>query len=71
MVLGGLSGGQRTTAELLLAAGAGADRDWASGWDGLTPLDAAVRAAGDAVKGAEEVGAWLRRLGARSAAAQD
>jgi hypothetical protein len=37
-------GGQRATAQLLLVAGA--DRDWVSDWDGLTPLDAAVRAVG-------------------------
>jgi hypothetical protein len=60
-------GGQRATAVLLLDAGA--DRDWASDWDGLTPLDAAMRAAGAGVTGAEEVVAWLRGQGARSAAA--
>ena len=51
-------GGQRATAELLLARGA--DLDWV-GHDGLTPLDAACRC------GAEEVVAWLRERGARSA----
>ena len=60
-------GGQRATGELLLAAGA--DRDWVSDWDGLTPLDAAVRAASEDVAGADEVVAWLRGQGARSAAA--
>jgi uncharacterized protein len=51
-------GGRRATAELLLAAGA--DRDRVSDWDGLTPLDAAVRAAGEGVVGADNVVAWLR-----------
>lgn len=51
-------GGQRETAACLL--GRGADRDWI-GYDGLTPLDAAVRAKADAVV------AWLTSLGARSA----
>jgi hypothetical protein len=59
-------GGHMATAELLLNAGA--DRDWASDWDGLTPLDAAVRAAGEAVSGADDVVAWLRAQGAASAA---
>jgi hypothetical protein len=40
-----------------------------SDWDGLTPLDAAVRAAGEGIAGADEVVAWLRGQGARSAAA--
>jgi uncharacterized protein len=62
-------GGAMSTAELLLDAGA--DRDWASDWDGLTPLDAAVRAAGEGVTGAQAVGAWRRGMGARSAAGQD
>ena len=51
--------GQRATAELLIARGA--DVDWV-GHDGLTPLDAARRS------GADEVVAWLRERGARSAA---
>lgn len=58
-------GGQRATAELLLDAGA--DRDWTSDWDGLTPLDAAVRAAGEGVVGAEDVAGWLRGLNAATA----
>src|SRR3954468_22952853 len=45
-------GGQRAAAELLLAAGA--NRDWVSDWDGLTPLDAAVRADGEGVTGADQ-----------------
>ena len=52
-------GGQRATAELLIARGA--DVDWV-GHDGLTPLDAARRSGADAVV------AWLRERGARSAA---
>ena len=60
-------GGQPATARLLLDAGA--DRDWESDWDGLTPLDAAVRAVGGGVAGAEEVVAWLHGQGARSSAA--
>ena len=48
-------GGQRRTAEYLLARGA--DLNWV-GWDGLTPLDAANRS------GAAEVVDWLRAQGA-------
>lgn len=58
-------GGQPATAELLLAAGA--DRDWASDWDGMTALDAALRAAAEGVVGADHIVAWLRDQGARSA----
>jgi ankyrin repeat protein len=54
-------GGQRATADILLERGA--DVDWA-GHDGLTPLDAARRS------GADEVVAWLRERGARSAGEQ-
>jgi hypothetical protein len=54
-------GGQRAAAELLLAAGA--DIDWVAPWDGLTPLDAAVRSE------ASEMADWLRSRGARTAAA--
>jgi ankyrin repeat protein len=51
-------GGQRETAEYLLASGA--ELDWV-GYDDLTPLDAARRSgAGDVVR-------WLRERGARSA----
>jgi len=53
-------GGQRDVAGWLLARGA--ERDWVSGWDGLTPLDAARRS------GAHDVVAWLESEGARSAA---
>jgi ankyrin repeat protein len=59
-------GGQRATAELLLDAGA--YRDWVSDWDGLTPLDAAVRAAAEGVASAAEVVAWLRDQRAATAA---
>jgi uncharacterized protein len=52
-------GGQRTTAEYLLERGA--DLNWISVWDGLTPLDAATRA------GATELTGWLRARGARTA----
>jgi hypothetical protein len=53
-------GGQRHPAEYLL--GQGADLNWISVWDGLTPLDAAQRsaAAADLIK-------WLRSQGAKSA----
>ena len=51
-------GGQRTAAHYLLECGA--DPNWV-GYDGLSPLDAAIRSGGaDAVE-------WLRSLGARSA----
>jgi ankyrin repeat protein len=49
-------GGQRATAELLLAAGA--DPRWV-GHDGLTPLQAARRS------GALELAAWLAAEGSR------
>jgi uncharacterized protein len=53
-------GGQPTAAELLLDRGAALD--WVAPWDGLTPLDAAVRSeAGDVVD-------WLRAKGARTGA---
>jgi hypothetical protein len=52
-------GGQRTTAELLLDRGA--ELDWVAPWDGLTPLDAAVRSEAD------DVIDWLRTRGARTA----
>ncbi len=55
---GACHGGQRATAERLLAEGA--DIDWV-GWDDLTPLDAAARS------GADDVVTWLGSLGARSA----
>ena len=55
---GACHGGQRVTAERLLAEGA--DISWV-GWDDLTPLDAAARSE------APEVVAWLRSLGATSA----
>lgn len=51
-------GGQQTTAERLLAAGA--DIHWI-GHDGLTPLDAAVRS------DAHELADWLRSQGAHGA----
>jgi hypothetical protein len=53
-------GGQQSTAELLLDQGA--DLNWI-GYDGLTPLDAAIRSE------ATELAGWLRRRGALSAAA--
>jgi uncharacterized protein len=52
-------GGQPASAEQLLALGA--DLDWV-GYDELTPLDAAQRT------GADELVAWLRARGGRSAA---
>jgi ankyrin repeat protein len=53
-------GAQPGAADLLLRHGA--DIDWISPWDGLTPLDAAVRS------GADELARWLRVRGARTAA---
>lgn len=52
-------GGQRGAAEYLL--GRGAELNWRSAWDGLTPLDAALRS------NATELAAWLESLGAQSA----
>ena len=52
-------GGRHATAEPRLEAGA--DINWAAPWDGLTPLDAALRS------GADELGSWLRSRGARAA----
>jgi uncharacterized protein len=51
-------GGQRETAEYLLDNGA--QLNWISPWDRLTPLDAARRA------GADELVTWLRGKGATS-----
>lgn len=59
-------GGRREAAALLIAAGA--DRDRPSSWDGLTPLDAAERGAASGTPGCDDVAAWLRTEGARSAA---
>ena len=56
---GACHGGHRRVAEYLLERGA--DLNWI-GWDDLTPLDVAQRSS------AEDVVAWLRSLGARSAA---
>lgn len=55
-------GGQRAAAEYLLDRGA--ELNWISPWDGLTPLDAARRSAAD------DVVLWLETLGARSRADQ-
>lgn len=52
-------GGQRQSAEYLIDRGA--ERNWVSVWDGLTPLDAARRA------GVDELVEWLRGRGATSA----
>jgi ankyrin repeat protein len=52
-------GGQPATAAYLLDRGA--DLNWISVWDGLTPLDAATR------KGADELVTWLRARGAMTA----
>jgi uncharacterized protein len=52
-------GGQRQSAEYLL--GRGADLNWVATWDDHTPLDMAGNA------GAEDLVAWLRSRGARSA----
>jgi len=53
-------GGQRAVAELMLERGA--DFDWISTWDDLTPLDTARR------DGWDELADWLRARGAKSAA---
>ena len=53
-------GGQRAAAELLLEHGA--DVNWVSGWDRLTPLDAARRS------NADELVEWLRERGGKTAA---
>jgi ankyrin repeat protein len=52
-------GGQRQTAEYLLERGA--DINWVATWDGHTPLDTARR------EGADDVVAWLRTRGAKTA----
>jgi uncharacterized protein len=62
-------GGQPATAELLL--GRGADLQWVSHWDGLSPLDAAARTAadltGDDRARADALVQWLVARGARGA----
>jgi ankyrin repeat protein len=55
---GACHGGHRDVAEYLLRRGA--DLNWV-GWDGLTPVDAAIRS------GADDVTDWLERIGGRSA----
>lgn len=52
-------GGQSAVAEYLLERGA--DLNWVSTWDGLTPLDAAQRS------GADELVAWLASRGGKTA----
>ncbi len=52
-------GGQQRAAEYLLARGA--QLNWVSVWDGLTPLDAAKRA------NAQDLVDWLRSRGGKSA----
>ena len=49
----------RIAAEYLLERGA--DLNWVSTWDGLTPLDAARRS------GADELAAWLAGRGGKPA----
>jgi ankyrin repeat protein len=56
---GACHGGQKDAADYLLERGA--DVNWTPPWEGLTPLDAAARS------GADELVAWLRGRGARSA----
>jgi ankyrin repeat protein len=53
-------GGQQLAAEYLVERGA--DLNWISTWDELTPLDAAGRS------GADQLVQWLRSRGAKSAA---
>ena len=67
-------GGRRAAAEYLIDRGA--DVDWV-GWDDLTPLDVALKAAdnpenpdGPAASEAADLVAWLRSRGARTAADQ-
>ena len=57
---GACHGGRADCARYL--HGRGADLDWLAPWEAATPLDAAVR------EGAEELVAWLRERGARTAA---
>jgi ankyrin repeat protein len=52
-------GGQKNVAEYLLDLGA--ELNWISTWDGLTPLDAARRSE------AHEIAEWLQSRGAKSA----
>ncbi len=52
-------GGRQDTAQRLLDKGA--ELNWVSTWDGLTPLDAANRS------GADDLAGWLTEQGARSA----
>lgn len=56
---GACHGGQRSSAEYLLARGA--ELNWIPDWEKLTPLDAAQRSQ------AGELVAWLREQGAKSA----
>lgn len=56
---GACHGGQRQSAEYLLARGA--DMNWIPRWERKTPLDAGRRS------GSEEIVEWLRGLGAKSA----
>jgi uncharacterized protein len=60
-------GGQRQTAAYLLTRGA--ELNWVSGWDGLTPLDTAKREATETARpdDYEELIAWLHSQGAKSA----
>jgi hypothetical protein len=58
-------GGRQEAAALLLTAGG--DRDRASDWDGLTPLDAARRGAESGTPGCAGVVSWLVAQGARTA----
>ncbi len=56
---GACHGGQRRTAEYLIARGA--DLNWIPGWERLTPLDAARR------READDLVEWLLSQGAKSA----
>lgn len=56
---GACHGGQRETADYLLAHGA--ELNWVSSWDSTTPLDAARRS------GFDDLVEWLRGIGAISA----
>jgi uncharacterized protein len=56
---GACHGGRQRCAEVLL--GQGAELNWVPSWENLTPLDAASR------EGADQLVAWLRERGAKSA----
>lgn len=62
---GACHGGSLAAAELFLERGA--DLDWVPPWEPLTPLDAAVRSNEENNTQADDLVAWLRQRGARTA----